>query len=770
MKNTQIKIILAAAAIAATACTRMLPDLMVDASSQVISINPVAAVTKAGPIDGTVFPNSYNMVVSAYYNAAEGASGNYFSGITFSRNASTGRWDESKYWPMSGTLNLLAYSANDGTSNVVSAAPVYSAKNTDGVTLTVTDNRTAQVDILHSQVEEKVWEATGVPMQFKHAQAAVAFVAKSNVAYNATRNEGITITKITLNGAKYSGTLAISKTEAAGTAPENGYCVWTALGSQAAKDLPGVGAGYNVPAAYLDVTAAGNHFGIGSTGIMMPEQAQTSFTIFYTLHNGKASDGTTNLDNAMQYTHTLSGNWIEGKKYVYELNFTLNKIEVTPTVLDWNSETSEVQIPEPPATFAGLTFAAGPLAYEGGQYVIKDNWNYNSYRSAYGKTEGSTYFNFIEMGELFEKDGFTVNDVQEGHIKNIKDPFSGWRLPSSEEWAKVVTTDASERPGSTVNGRANAHWDLLWITGPTFDEDDDITGLLIFPDNKTITGKALSLIEDGGDSDAITLAELNTYIAQGCVFLPCFNGYNSRGTVIGGGPYGFYWSSSGDLTDGYYLYFDGCCPPMPDDVDTKLLYYCVRLVKKDGESPDSPDPVIPSGSFAYIWSDDPGAKITLESIASYPEDEHAWFDTGYPYDNCEISHDGINWEPYDETMYMDGDEYSLPIYLRVTNGINYPRRSYYINSSGSGNLYMKADAVKYLLKNAIPAALCKGNPTGAYTQCEKISGNIYKVPLGVGVWPEGEGQPNGYNPYYDDEVDDPHDQYVYTYNSQLTFE
>lgn len=120
-------------------------------------------------------------------------------------------------------------------------------------------------------------------------------------------------------------------------------------------------------------------------------------------------------------------------------------------------------------------------------------------------------------------------------------------------------------------------------------------------------------------------------------------------------------------------------------------------------------------------------------------------------------------------MYMDGDEYSLPIYLRVTNGVNYPRRSYYINSSGNGNLYMKADAVKYLLKNAIPAALCKGNATGAYTQCEKISGNIYKVPLGVSVWPEGEGQPNGFNPDYDDE----HgigEIFTYQYNSQLTFE
>ena len=575
--KTRLSIALLATAVSLAACTGRLEPQYLDNTDKVLSIQPVGSVaaTKAGPIDGTVFPNSYNMVVSAYYNAAEGESTNYFSGITFSRNASTGRWDEAKYWPMSGTLNLLAYSANDGTNNVVSAAPVYQAKNTDGVTLTVTDNRTAQVDILHSQVEEKVWEATGVPMQFKHAQAALAFVAKSNVAYNATRNEGITITKITINDAKYSGTLAISKTEAAGTAPENGYCVWSALGSQAAKDLPAVGAGYNVPAAYLDVTSAGNHFGIGGTGIMVPEQAQTSFTIFYTLHNGKASDGTTNLDNALQYTHALSGDWIEGKKYVYELNFTLNKIEVTPTVLDWNNESSEVKIPEPPATIAGLTFASGPLAYESGQYVIKDSWNYSSYNSAYGKTEGSTYFNFIEMGQFFEKAGFATTD---GDITNELDPLSGWRLPTQAEWASITGTT---RAGSEVNGSAGKHFCLIQLTGVSHAGSSTPNGLLIFPDGKTITGKALSTMDDdSSQTTGVTSAELVEYLAQGCAFLPATGRYNDGDDWYDGGSSGYYWSRT-EYNEyfGYYLFFYDCEVRVNYRDNKSGTYYSVRLVK-----------------------------------------------------------------------------------------------------------------------------------------------------------------------------------------------
>ena len=483
MKNTSIKIILAAAAFAASACTQTMPDLMVDASSQAVSINPVAAVTKAGPIDGTVFPNSYNMVVSAYYNAAEGASGNYFSGITFSRNASTGRWDESKYWPMSGTLNILAYSANDGTNNVVTAAPVYSAKNTDGVTLTVTDNRTAQVDILHSQVEEQTYSASGVPMQFKHAQAAIAFVAKSNVAYNASSNVGITITKITLNDAKYSGTLAISKTDDA----TDGYCVWSSLGSEADKDLPGLSS-YNVPAAYIDITSAGNHFGIGSTGIMVPEQAQTSFTIHYTLHNGKASDGTTNLDNALQYTHSCNGDWTEGKKHVYELNFTLNKIEITPVVVDWNVETAEVPIPDPANGHAyvdlGLRRTIGGVEYKvlfadrnigasspedyGDYFQWGDTQVRYSDINEYGNVQG---FNF-DLNHYLFYDGTKITKYN--HTDNLtileasNDAASvlwggDWRMPDKEELELLI--DESIVNVSYVNNYNSTGINGLLISG-----------------------------------------------------------------------------------------------------------------------------------------------------------------------------------------------------------------------------------------------------------------------------------------------------------------
>ena len=109
------------------------------------------------------------------------------------------------------------------------------------------------------------------------------------------------------------------------------------------------------------------------------------------------------------------------------------------------------------STFAGLQIAPGPLYYNGISYEIAPCWNHDSYGSAFGKVLGSTYFNFIEMGQLFEKKNFNSSD---GDIDNLLDPFSGWRLPTNTEWA-AMTTNTSARDGSTVNGSAGKHYALV---------------------------------------------------------------------------------------------------------------------------------------------------------------------------------------------------------------------------------------------------------------------------------------------------------------------
>ena len=185
--------------------------------------------------------------------------------------------------------------------------------------------------------------------------------------------------------------------------------------------------------------------------------------------------------------------------------------------------------------FGDLVFAPGPLYYGNDGYEIKDSWNYSSYGTVYGKNVGSTFFNYIEMGDLFKKSGFSSSD---GPILNTLDPLDGWRLPTKDEWDYII---GSTRPGSTVNGASGKHYAFI-----NFDHDNNqntasISGLLIFPDNETITGASLSYF-DSISTNVITLDQFNNYLSQGCVFLHADGIYQTNtGFSLGGLDY---WSSS----------------------------------------------------------------------------------------------------------------------------------------------------------------------------------------------------------------------------------
>ena len=174
--------------------------------------------------------------------------------------------------------------------------------------------------------------------------------------------------------------------------------------------------------------------------------------------------------------------------------------------------------------FAGMKITPGPLYYGSNGYEIKDSWNYDSYNTIHGKTIGSTYFSFIELGQLFESSVFSASD---GDIEKVLDPLNGWRVPTNAEWASILGTD---RSGSTVNGSSNKHYAMIEITG--------VSGLLIFPDGETITGAALSNM-DNTTSNTITESQLDNYLSQGCVFLPGSGYYD--GTWNNGH---YYWSST----------------------------------------------------------------------------------------------------------------------------------------------------------------------------------------------------------------------------------
>ncbi len=234
-------------------------------------------------------------------------------------------------------------------------------------------------------------------------------------------------------------------------------------------------------------------------------------------------------------------------------------------------------------SFAGLEIAPGPLYYNGSSYEVKDSWNYDSYNSVYGKAAGSYYFSFIEMGQLFEKAGFSASD---GNIENLLDPLDGWRLPTQAEW-EAITMNTSVRDGSTVNGSAGKHYAMIQLTGVTHASSSTPNGLLLFPDGKTITGKTLSGMDNFTQTTGVTLSELNAYLAQGCVFLPGSGTYEPDDihTYLPpwqkGGYDGFYRCSTEESSNnGYELYFTDAYSFTDLTRDKTITYSSIRLVRE----------------------------------------------------------------------------------------------------------------------------------------------------------------------------------------------
>lgn len=213
--------------------------------------------------------------------------------------------------------------------------------------------------------------------------------------------------------------------------------------------------------------------------------------------------------------------------------------------------------------FGDVQFSAGPLYYGSNGYEIKDSWNYDSYNSVYGKSNGSYYFNYIEMGQLFEDAGFSTSY---GNIENMIDPFDDWRLPTDTEWTTII---GLTRSGATVNNTANKHYAVIELTGITYAGSSTPQGILLFPDDETITGETLTYMDNSSVNTGITSSQLNTYLNQGCVFLP-FGGYYNSGWNSGDS---YLSSTEYDTTNANILSL------ITGNSSKSTAYYPVRLIR-----------------------------------------------------------------------------------------------------------------------------------------------------------------------------------------------
>ncbi len=287
-----------------------------------MTVTAVSSVTTKAPLGGTVFPSGRDMVVSAY---SVTTSEDYFTAIPFNYSEEKAAWRATpkQFWPFNGALDLLAYSCEE----TVPLSVVWGEGNvTNSVTLSMPDNSVTQDDYL---VGQKIGATkTSASIVFSHPQNQICFTAASSVPYDAERNAGISIESITLKEVYNAGTVKGVRTSEGKVAFE-----WQSLGAK--KDVT---FGPQEPVAMDE-----EHIYVGE-GFLTPQQYATPMTVRYILHNGRDADGRA-VNVPMEYTYTPQATlWQAGRRYRYAMNFSLEGVTVTASLIGWDDVSVPTQI------------------------------------------------------------------------------------------------------------------------------------------------------------------------------------------------------------------------------------------------------------------------------------------------------------------------------------------------------------------------------------------------------------------------------------------
>lgn len=325
------------AAIAMTSCTSESNEYVGNGPEQKeIAFMPVAqkATRGAYSVITTAFPTDNTMEVKAYQT--QPSTGTYFEKCTFAKGGGE-TWAAGKYWPLSeAKINFFAVSGyNVAAADITIANELASATveyKATGNTSNTEYSAATQSDIMYAFGRGSVTKAgnvlttpASVPMQFKHALALVDFEVKGN---SATEAAAITVNSITLKGATYNGTLTLTNTNAATVSDAVTTAVsWAPGSSVATQDVPGISANTSISTT---MTRIGN-------GLMViPGTGFTSFMINYSM-NGTAYNFEYTPDPVVSSTTA-------NNKYTYQITFTLNEIQIAPTVAVWTNTDDGVTV------------------------------------------------------------------------------------------------------------------------------------------------------------------------------------------------------------------------------------------------------------------------------------------------------------------------------------------------------------------------------------------------------------------------------------------
>lgn len=338
-------ILMATVILGMTSCVKTIEPIFNAGEDKLIAFeSPVvnkATKASAQVISGVVYPTTSQFKVYAKYHdgdfVAWSTSTDYFTAsglaVSYSANVIEGRggWHTTphKYWPKTGKLSFSAYSPADAASASIDEHGVKFTSFTAAI------GKDAQVDLLYSdRVVNQTANANvgvnlyGVQIPFKHALAQVQFTAKlkADSGIDAGAGDYVKIKSIVLSGIKTTG----------------------AFGQNLEDDTDGAGApawtGQATPATYANVVEDAT-YALTTTAnsenfcpvLLMPQDFtdDCEVTIIYDLHINGVDEFdipvTTKL-NTLTYSGGNGAKFVMGKRYVYDIEFGLEKIYFAPVV------------------------------------------------------------------------------------------------------------------------------------------------------------------------------------------------------------------------------------------------------------------------------------------------------------------------------------------------------------------------------------------------------------------------------------------------------
>jgi hypothetical protein len=337
MKKT---ILLLGAVLALAACSKTVT--VVDEDASVISINPVAAVTRGAELVGTALPDDCSIFVGASIVGGDATQKKFLgaggAGYEFAKDGDVWKGkDASQYWPLGGKyVDFLTYAipttdaagnalATTGTAPTVTFDADVPANKFTTASWNTYDN---QFDFLYAAANGYKNQAAAVPLEFNHALALIVV----NVRFNTGGGE-FKVTNVTFGNKNTTGVLEVNN-------ERNDIALnWSGLSTDDLKIKADAAAAAKTTLANLpntvegcvkygddldDATHKGKFYQLGETLLVIP-QAGSNPVITFTLDN-------------QEYVYEANAkrlNWEAGKAYIYDFSFNNNEITFAPTVVDW---------------------------------------------------------------------------------------------------------------------------------------------------------------------------------------------------------------------------------------------------------------------------------------------------------------------------------------------------------------------------------------------------------------------------------------------------